>query len=315
MPVPGCIKNWEDLVTTHEATRAGFISIALEKNFQANPYVAEANSLKTFLQKAKSAEDLLNFKNIYPAILTAAGLSDKSLPFLDESDKEDIVKNFIDKILKPSGESFADELVYRFLLTRGDSLGGKIRNIIGIIGERKFKRGLISCLSIQGIPFEYKNDISTKKWLQGNPSKPDIENDIKVMYWKNNTGERVLYLNITPPFITFKVDMCLFNSGKDNNFKDLVKDNNNYIALGELKAGIDPAGADEHWKTARSALERIRDSFAKNRMPNILFIGAAIEDKMAKEIYSHLQNGLLSNAANLTIDLQFNSICDWICSL
>ena len=31
--------------------------------------------------------------------------------------------------------------------------------------------------------------------------------------------------------------------------------------FGELKGGIDPAGADEHWKTGNSALVRIRKAF------------------------------------------------------
>jgi hypothetical protein len=41
-------------------------------------------------------------------------------------------------------------------------------------------------------------------------------------------------------------------------------------------SGIDPAGADEHWKTANFALERIRKSFAKKKKPQTFFIGASI---------------------------------------
>ncbi|MFM6407785.1 MAG: AvaI/BsoBI family type II restriction endonuclease, partial [Microcystis sp.] len=63
-----------------------------------------------------------------------------------------------------------------------------------------------------------------------------------------------------------------------------------YIALGELKGGIDPAGADEHWKTARTALQRIDDAFRKiSKHPYTFFIGAAIETKMAREIYRQLE--------------------------
>ena len=89
-----------------------------------------------------------------------------------------------------------------------------------------------------------------------------------------------------------------------------------YIALGELKGGIDPAGADEHWKTAHSALERIRAAFQeKNLNPSTFFIGAAIEKAMAREIFDQLQNGLLSNAANLTNEKQLVSICKWLMHL
>jgi type II restriction enzyme len=89
-----------------------------------------------------------------------------------------------------------------------------------------------------------------------------------------------------------------------------------YIALGELKGGIDPAGADEHWKTANTALERIRTSFVDLELnPPTFFIGAAIEKSMAQEIFSQLKSKTLTNAANLTVDSQLVAICDWICRL
>jgi type II restriction enzyme len=89
-----------------------------------------------------------------------------------------------------------------------------------------------------------------------------------------------------------------------------------YLALGELKGGIDPAGADEHWKTANSALDRIRKGFTKSRLaPKTFFVGAAIERSMSQEIYRQLQEGILSNAANLTNKNQTVSICKWLINL
>jgi Restriction endonuclease BsobI len=89
-----------------------------------------------------------------------------------------------------------------------------------------------------------------------------------------------------------------------------------YIALGELKGGIDPAGADEHWKTARTALERIRSSFAmQDKHPYLFFIGAAIERKMSLEIWQMLEDRSLANAANLTAPEQSSSLCAWLTQL
>lgn len=88
------------------------------------------------------------------------------------------------------------------------------------------------------------------------------------------------------------------------------------IALGELKGGIDPAGADEHWKTARTALDRIRRAFTKEKLKvRTFFIGAAIEAKMAAEIWEMLQRGELENAANLTSDEHITSVANWLCNL
>jgi Restriction endonuclease BsobI len=89
-----------------------------------------------------------------------------------------------------------------------------------------------------------------------------------------------------------------------------------YLAFGELKGGIDPAGADEHWKTARTALTRIQSAFATiNLKPELFFVGAAIERKMATEIWSMLKDDLLSNAANLTNEFQLNSLARWLCNI
>jgi hypothetical protein len=83
-----------------------------------------------------------------------------------------------------------------------------------------------------------------------------------------------------------------------------------------LKGRIDPAGADEHWKTANTALDRIRKAFSRSKMkPKTFFIGAAIENAMAKEIFSQLKRKTLTNAANLTNEKQVFSLCRWLVSV
>jgi type II restriction enzyme len=121
---------------------------------------------------------------------------------------------------------------------------------------------------------------------------------------------------MTPPIVKKNVDICLFDCRYDEYNDKIAKNGKKYLALGELKGGIDPAGADEHWKTANTALSRIRSSFTKIKMkPLTFFIGAAIEKSMAREIYVQLKKKTLSNAANLTSDFQLNSICHWICEI
>ena len=122
--------------------------------------------------------------------------------------------------------------------------------------------------------------------------------------------------NRTVPFFRNNVDFCLFNCRAESLAKDTLRDPTAYVALGELKGGIDPAGADEHWKTARTALDRIHQAFAKHKLkPHTFFIGAAIEAKMALEIWTLLQRGTLGNAANLTNEDHIASITRWLCSL
>jgi len=309
------ITQWSDLVTTYEATRAGFISIAFEKNIKATPFVEEAKSLNVIARKAKTPKDLLNLKDIFPSLLTASGLSDKSLNHLTKEDKDKAIINLIEKFLEPAGEKFIDELVYRFLLTKGDTLGGMMRNIAGFIGEKKLVRSIIASLSIKKRDFIYLNTKS-KTWIKGEYEDLTIEENMKGLYWSNSKGQRTVLFNITPSIVNKNIDICILNCSYGSINKKILDDPKKYIALGELKGGIDPAGADEHWKTANTALERIRKSFNEYKLnPITFFIGAAIEKSMAREIFSQLEKNILSNAANLTNDAQLKSIANWICEI
>ena len=156
----------------------------------------------------------------------------------------------------------------------------------------------------------------SKKWINKSDDDTDIELHLKGLSWENSYGIRTLIFNRNIPLVKKNVDLSILNCDPEevNYSKDsahLVPEN--YIAFGELKGGIDPSGADEHWKTANSALNRIRESFAqKSLKPITFFVGAAIESSMSNEIFSQLQSGVLINAANLTNDDQVASLCNWL---
>jgi len=112
------------------------------------------------------------------------------------------------------------------------------------------------------------------------------------------------------------IDICLLNCNHQQISPAIYKIPNLYIALGEIKGGIDPAGADEHWKTAKTALSRIWKAFYQvDLSPHTFFVGAAIEKRMTEEIWSDLEEGKLSNAANMTNDHQVDSMCNWLINL
>lgn len=314
-PYRNHLNSSDDLVTTYEATRAGFVALALEKNRKATPYVAEARALQTAALSAKTPADLLKIKGIESGLFTAAGLSDKALNHLLPEDKQEAIKGLIRNFLEPAGAKFVEELVFRFLLTRGDTLGGSMRNIGGALAQRKLTRAIISTLTIAGINYQWQH-AKSRKWLEMTDDDSDIELSLRGLSWQNGTGSRTLIYNLTVPLVKNNVDLCLFNLLPTETEASEYKIPETYIALGELKGGIDPAGADEHWKTARTALDRIREAFSKaGTTPYTFFVGAAIEKKMSTEIWEQLRLGILSNAANLTDENQVMSISQWLCSL
>jgi hypothetical protein len=125
-PYSSHLRSGKDIQTSYEAVRAGFVALALEKNRQASPYVEEARVLKVLAEKAKKPADLVKIKGIESGLLTAAGISEKANVHLLSEDKQNAIRHLIDKFLEPAGEKFVEELVFRFLLIRGDALGGSM---------------------------------------------------------------------------------------------------------------------------------------------------------------------------------------------
>jgi type II restriction enzyme len=313
-----CIRCAQDLITTHEQTRAGFIEAALEKNRKALPYIEDAKTLKFYASRAKTPMDLLDIPNIRQGLLTASGLSDKSLKYFDDSDKLEAIKKMIEEFLLPAGRGFVDELIYRYLLIRGDSLGGSMRNLVGTIAEIKLKRKIFSVLSMLQISFNIlsKRNKNSNRWTGLTYEDAfSIADEICAISWSVNEIDKVLFFNTTIPLVRNNVDICLykgtpttFDSGK------IVHSDEDAIMFGELKGGIDPAGADEHWKTGNTALARIRTAFKEYNIKTS-FVGAAIEKKMAEEIFLQLESGTLSNAANLTYNEHLTNYCEWLVKL
>jgi type II restriction enzyme len=286
--------------------------MALEKNRRAIPFIEEGRALKAAASKAKKASDLLGMAEFWPALLTASGLSAKALNHLEESDKTDAIRGLVEQFLEPAGDNFVDELICRFLLIKGDSLGGAMRNIAGFLAEQLFKRSIISALRVRNLSFLLESK-KAQKWIKGE-FPIDYTDDVNGIYWKSKS-DRVLIFNKTIPFIKKNIDVCLLSSNPQNVLLN-IKTPTKYIALGELKGGIDPAGADEHWKTARTAIERIIHGFEKEGVSvQTVFIGAAIEKAMSEEIWSWLQSGKLSNAGNLTNKDHVASVSDWLVRL
>lgn len=309
------IKDSSDLVTSHDEIRAGFLSIALEKNRISDPYVKKAFAFKTAVKNISEPEELIKISKIRPFLIAASGLSEKSMQYLDDNDQTKAIKELIDKFLKPAGDNFIDEVIYRYLLIKGDTVGGIMRNRVGALGEEKLIRALLSNMGVQGITYEYTEGAKNQHlWLPQPINDTDIEKVIKALYWRNDNGPRILCFDTTIPLVGKNVDICLFEGDKAEYDKlNIRKHPEKGLMFGELKGGIDPAGADEHWKTGNTALGRIRQSFeSKGYTVLTSFIGAAIANAMAVEIYGQLKDGILSNAANLTNTDQLNEYCAWI---
>lgn len=303
----------ESLLTTREARRSGFLEIALRKNEESIPYLDMAKALYVKLaNETKSCDDLLKMAEYREAFLEAAGYSKKTKATLTEEDKCALLREFVAQVLRPCGDKYVDEVVYRYLMALGEQLGGRMKNIIGVVARGKLSRAIIAQLKLAQFDFCLYDD--ERGWYAKETySKSDAEK-MRAIQWANGDYVRTLAYNVNVPNVSKNIDIVVLNRKisdlKPKTLQPILEDTKNFILMGELKGGIDPAGADEHWKTAGTALRRIRQTF-QNRI-SIVFVGGAIEKAMAKEIYAQLVIGDLSYVANLTNENQLASLCEWM---
>ncbi len=146
------LRSADDLITLPQDIRAGFVALALERGRRATPYITEGRALRVSASNVSELILLKQIDRIQTALLTVAGVSDKAAGYFEDSDKSKAIDNLIAEFLEPAGAAFVEEVVYRFLLTRGDTLGGSMRNVGGLLALRKLARYLIASLTNAGIP-------------------------------------------------------------------------------------------------------------------------------------------------------------------
>ena len=178
---PQSIRRHSDLITTPEQIRLGFREQALKKTERANIYVNQAIRLRDRLQAIGSPEQI-DVLSVTEEMVAAAGFSDKATKYFSPSELESSLRSVLAPIIQDAGEDWRDALVYRFLLTRGDSLGGRMRNITGAVATAKFSQAVMDSLSERNVRY-------VPTYSPNNPEKIQrIEWDDRVLHFDRTSG-------------------------------------------------------------------------------------------------------------------------------
>jgi type II restriction enzyme len=279
-----------DLITDVATRAEGFEAQAAKKSQLMKPYIEHGLIAISILQKGVVKFSTMD-KTLQDFLIAAAGLSRKSLNHLDQKTIEKIIDDIL-PMNKLHDSKVQSDLLYRFLLTSGDSLGGSMRNIVGDLGQTKLVETMLEILDSKTI--KHRSELSSSE-------------KISSISW----AKQIFLFNKKPKFLDKSIDIIVLVANGD------IENPNHYLACGELKSGIDPAGADEHWKTAKSALARIRDNFDAKKIspPYLFFIGAAIENSMAKEAVEMMGTGTLNLAVNLYKEDQLKQLIEELLNL
>ena len=314
------------ITTTPAETAEGFRQQSMKQFELASPFVSRI--IKAQRKLAHIGPDLENLlqaaerdQEITEILVGALGLTEKARNAIGSEETKKLLRRNIlarkQDFLEPD---IINNILYRYALNSGDQLGGVKRNDTGKQAEIKFGEYLLNRMQTKyqsfGVSYLQKstNDFIN---LLGTDFRVLLHSGLSALQWPG----RVLAFNMQCPFVGSRgniVDIILLRTPRiissRVDIRALLRERKNYILCGELKGGIDPAGADEHWKTARSALDRIAESFA-TQAPELVFIGAAIEESMAQEIIQRMEEGKLAGVANLCKSEQIERLVNWLVEL
>lgn len=314
-----------EITTTPAETTEGFRQQSMRQFTLASPFVSRIiEAQKKLAHIGPDLENLLQAaerdQEIIEILIGALGLTEKAKNAIGSEETKKFLRRHIlarkQDFLEPD---IINNILYRYALNSGDQLGGVKRNDTGKQAEIKFGEYLLTRMQTKyqsfGVSYLQRR-IDNFMNLLGTDICDLLESGLSALQWPG----RVLAFNMQCPFVGSRgnnVDMILLRTPRvicsRTDIRALLSEKKNYILCGELKGGIDPAGADEHWKTARSALDRIAGSFSTP--PGLIFIGAAIEDSMAQEIIQRMKEGKLVGVANLCKPQQIERLVNWLVDL
>lgn len=215
----------------------------------------------------------------------------------------------------------ASEMLYTNI---GDSLGGAWRNEIGRLAYEEVLSLLIMHLyqinRLKYIKYTTKGqlvDVVAESLTKQRPrsqtqklsvsqinSLDELQNLINDLHTDRVKYQEIGLHNGTRLCVDRQIVWRLPNDKRTKFGSDLLAEDtrSSYPWAAELKGGADPAGSDEHWKTAVSAFDRILlacEQMSKTP-PQLTFIATIIVERVAVEAATRIQQGKLSTVYNLT---------------
>lgn len=234
--------------------------------FQHNLLAIQANTVTNFVNQLSG--------NTLDDCFTAIGASDKAKRYLPNN--QGAIRTYITNALTIAGvrtvDAAIEHLCTGYALISGDSLGGASRNLVGTRGEDLIQQILT-------------NSFAATVVERNSAGRPKITQFIQ------NNSTFYVHWNKRIPMAAKNYDFIITNSRKFNE--------NDIIAVLEIKSGCDPAGADEHWNTAKGKLSTLN---AVNNTIRCGFASIIIDNTVRNQIANEINSGLLVCGINLNDD-------------
>lgn len=321
------------------ANSIGIDDIALDLLDSSNPplpYVYYFSSPQLLMASPQMVFYYRNVAMLSSKVMRGIGLdcsrfelSGEALPIDRAIELSTYFNEITSKLIQDGGVS-KNRHFAMFMAILGDSLGGVSRNEVGRIAMMRLLNPLMTHLHrrayLREIVCSFKEELNRNI---GSTAKSE-----RVTFEINNSVElnclladferrRVKYHELVLcNGSRLLVDRQLKWEDENGNEHKIGPDlhstieKHDFVWAAEVKGGADPAGSDEHWKTATQALDRIlRACHATNRaQPALTFVATIFVERVARDAQQWIEEGKLTSAYNLTRMLQDPQDMERFCS-
>ena len=243
-----------------------------------------------------------------------------------EDDAREIAKylnEVISGLLVTIGEISPNMHLQMFLANLGDSLGGTSRNDVGRAASALIVRYIALHMHetgrLESITYSIKSGLETDDEEEETQNEGvnsveiapgfDLETllfslekqRVKYKELRFSNGFSLL-LDRQIRWVAEKEDEKLISKKFGVDFHSTNDESESMKWAAELKGGADPAGSDEHWKTATEALNRIIEASKDTGrdVPELSFIATIFVQRVARAAQRWIDDGRLKSAYNLT---------------
>ena len=198
------VKAATELATSKIETCKGFVEQAALKSKRAARHVEAANAFWSELKKITNIKDLIHAKHLRDELIAVAGVSTKAKKYLKDGDIDAILAGIVAGIPPDQASSFHQDIFLRYMLTKGASFDGEMRNVIGASAQRKVARLLCGKFK--------QNEVEAQIYLAKRKKPVTIDQALKNMEDEKTKvsciiwDKRVLLFDKKPRIINKSVD-------------------------------------------------------------------------------------------------------------
>lgn len=290
------------------------------------PYTYYFSSFELFLDSPHMIFYYRNVAMLSSKVMRGIGLdcnryevNGEAPPFDKAMELSKYFNKLISKLIQDSGVSKNRHLAM-FMSNLGDSMGGISRNEVGRVAMMRVLNPLVAHLHqekrLRAVICSFKGELKKEFERSNSSQKTRIEMD-------STTDLEALLADFEKRRVKYH-ELVISNGNRllvDRQLKWREENGNthkigpdlhstskihDFVWAAEVKGGADPAGSDEHWKTATQALDRIIQACEKtNRcQPALAFIATIFVGRVATEAQAWIEQEKLTGAYNLTRMLQ-----------